>query len=80
MLRAVNGVYLAWGRGAVYPSSCAPWVSGVLVLKAFLAGLLLPPSGGFVLLLQPLNPEELQDLLLPLGSLLLRPFRQGHIP
>ena len=55
-------------------------MSEVLVLRAFLAGLLLLPSGGFLLLLQPLYPEELQDLLLPLGLLLLRPFRQGHIP
>ena len=80
MLRAINGVYPARGRGAVYPSSRAPWVSGVLVLKAFLAGLLLSPSGGFLLLLEPFYPEEPYDLLSPLGSFPLHPFRRGRIP
>ena len=80
MLRAVNGVCPTCGRGAVYPSSCAPWVSGVLVRGALLAGLLLPPLGGFLLLSQPLSLHELQDLMLSVGSLLPHPSRRGYVP
>ena len=80
MLLVVSGVCPAWGRGAIYPSSCAPWVSGVLVLGALLAGLLLPPLGGFLLLSQPLSLHELQDLMLSVGSLLPHPSRRGYVP
>ena len=79
-MSVVSGVCPALGRGAIYPSSCATWVSGVLVRGALLAGPLLPPLGGFLLLLQSMSLHELQDLMLSVGSLLPHPSRRGYIP
>ena len=48
MLRVAPGVCLTCSRGAVYSSS-----------RALLAGLSLPPLGGFLLLLQSLYSDEM---------------------